>query len=161
MSKYGDRVDDSQETTGKGVYRLDANMLIEKTVYPFSLAWQASYGKHVERPINEEAGKAITPQDMQVGDRTLHTFSAAYTFFLPNLAMLNATMSHTQLDQGKTKYDGVKDPSSGTEKQGLGLTLSYSSAVRDWIVKMGISQAQAGKGVDKTTVTNLGISHVF
>ncbi len=161
VSEYGDRVDNSFETTGNGFYRLDANMLIEKTIYPYSVSWQATYGQHIERPVNEESGKAVTPYDKQLGDRTLHTFSAAYTFFLPNLAMLNTTLSHTRLDQGQTKYDGVKDPSSGSEKQGLGLTLSYSSAVRDWIVKLGISQAQSGKGVDKTTVSNLGVSHVY
>lgn len=161
ISAYGDRVDSSLDITGRGFYRLDANMLIEKTVYPFSLAWQASYGQHLERAVNEETGKAVTPYDKKLGDRTLHTFSAAYTFFLPNLAMLNATLSHTLLDEGQTTNDGIKDPASGIEKQSLGLNLSYSSAVRDWIIKMGVSQAQKGKNIPKTTITSLGVSHVF
>ena len=161
ISNYGDRVSSSQDITGRGFYRLDANMLIEKTVYPFSVAWQASYGQHLERPINEESGKAVNAYDKKLGDRTSHTISAAYTWFLPSLAMLNATVSHGTLKEGKTTNDGITDSASGLEKQSLAFNLSYSSTVRDWILKIGVSQAQTGQKIPKTTVTNIGISHVY
>jgi len=161
VSPYSDRVDSSFDITGLGFYRLDANMIIEKTVYPFSLSWQGKYGYTFERPVNQEYGLATQPYNKQLGDRRASTFSGAYTWFLPNLAMLTMTLSHTQLKEADAKYNGVTDVGSGLEKISYATALAYSNAVRDWIFKLSFTQAEEGKKIPKTQILNLGISHVY
>ncbi|MGR6872757.1 hypothetical protein ACU6U9_10715 [Pseudomonas sp. HK3] len=161
ISPYSDRVDSSSDITGLGFYRLDANMIIEKTVYPYSISWQGKYGYTFERPVNQEYEKPVKPYNKKLGDRTASIFSAAYTWFLPNLSMLSLTASHSTLKEQSAQYDGITDTSSGLEKTTLGLSLAYSSAVRDWIFKLGVNQAQDGENIPKTQIINMGISHVY
>ena len=75
--------------------------------------------------------------------------------------MLTLTASHSQLEESKTKYDGVTDNNSGLNKTTMGLSFAYSSAVRDWIFKLGISEAQDGENIPKTQIINMGVSHVY
>jgi len=161
VSAYSDRVDNSFDITGLGFYRLDANAIIEKTVYPWSVSWQGSYGYHFERPINQEYGQAVTPYDKQLGERHSSSLALAYTWFLPGLAMLNLGVSHQYLKQGATYYDGQRDDLSGFSKTSLGSTLSYTTSPRDWIVKLGLTQAQSGYNYPKTLSVTMGVSHVF
>ena len=161
ISAYSDRVDNSFDITGRGFYRWDANMIIEKTVYPFSLGWKGSYGVHWKRPVNQEYGNAITPYEKQLGDRSVSTFSAAYTWFLPRLDMITATLSHTQLREGKSTYDDELDLSSGFSKNTLGLALAYNSPLRDWLIKLSYNQAESGENYPKTQVLSMGVSHVY
>lgn len=161
VSAYSDRVDNSFDITGLGFYRLDANAIIEKTVYPWSLSWQGSYGHHIERPINQEYGQPVAPYDKQLGDRRSSSLAVAYTWFLPGLAMLNLGFSHQYLKQDATQYDGQNDALSGFSKTSFGTNLSYTTSPRDWIVKLGISQAQSGYNYPKTLSVSAGVSHVF
>ncbi len=161
ISPYTDRIDSSFDITGLGFYRLDANMIIEKTVYPFSVSWQGQYGYTLERPINQEYGQTVDPYTKQLGDRYANTFSGAYTWFLKNLSMLTATISHSELTQNPSMIDGVKDHTSGLKKTTNSLSFAYSSAVRDWILKLNISQAIAGENIPKTHIISMGVSHVY
>ena len=161
ISAYSDRVDNSFDITGRGFYRWDANMIIEKTVYPFSLGWKGSYGIHLERPVNQEYGNAISPYQKKLGDKSSSTFSAAYTWFLPRLDMITATLSHTQLKEGQSTFDNEKDVNSGFEKTSLGLALAYNSPLRDWLVKLSYNQAESGKNYPRTHILSMGVSHVY
>ena len=161
VSAYSDRVTNSFDITGLGFYRLDTHAIVEKTVYPWSISWQGSYGHHIERPINQEYGQAVTPYDKQLGDRRSSTLAFAYTWFLPGLAMLNLGLSHQYLKQDQTQYDGHSDPLSGFQKTGLGTSLSYTNSPRDWIVKLAITQSQSGYNYPKTLSATFGVSHVF
>lgn len=161
ISPYSDKVDSSFDITGLGFYRLDANVLIEKTIYPYSLSWQGKYGYTFERPINQEYGQAVTPYNKQLGIRTANIVSASYTWFMPNLSMLSLTASHSQLSEQAAQYNGITDHSSGLNKTTLGLALAYSNLIKNWVVKMGISQADEGKNIPKTQILNMGISHVL
>jgi hypothetical protein len=161
ISAYSDRVDNSFDVTGLGFYRWNTNIIIEKTVYPFSLGWQGSYGVSMKRPINQEYGQSITPYNKQLGERSTSVFSGAYTWFLPNLSMLTATLSHSSLKQAKTKYDGVNDINSGFDKTSSGLGLAYNSSLRDWILKLSINQADRGHNYPKTQTVSMGVSHVY
>ena len=161
ISAYSDRIDNNQDITGRGFYRLDANILIEKTVYPYSVAWQSSYGQHFSRPVNEEIGQPVDSYTKQLGDRSNHTFSVSYTWFLPHLAMLNSTVSYSQLAESKTKNSGIVDPASGLSKDSLALNFAHTSGARDWIIKLGVNRALSGKQIPRTTVVNLGLSHVY
>jgi hypothetical protein len=161
ISAYGDRVDNSFDITGLGFYRWDSNVIIEKTVYPFSLGWQGSYGISIKRPVNQEYGQTVTPYNKQLGERMSSVFSGAYTWFLPNLAMLTATVSYSTLKQAKTKYDGLNDSSSGFDKDTSGIAFAYNSSLRDWILKMSFSQAETGRNYPKTQTVSMGVSHVY
>jgi hypothetical protein len=161
ISPYSDRVDSSFDITGLGFYRLDANIIIEKTVYPYSLSWQGQYGYAFERPVNQEYGQGVSPYNKQLGNRNASTFSAAYTWFLPNLSMLTMTASHSELEEKSARYDGIKDTSSGLEKTTLGLSFAYSNAIRDWIYKVAINQANEGNNIPKTQIITMGVSHVY
>ncbi len=44
----------SDDVTGRGFYRLDANMLLDKTIYPLSVSIFLGYGRYFERPVNRE-----------------------------------------------------------------------------------------------------------
>ena len=161
ISQYSDRIDNSFDITGRGFYRWDANMIIEKTVYPFSLGWQGSYGIAMERPVNQEYGQAVTPYNKQLGNRTTSVFSGAYTWFLPDLAMLTATLSHASLKEEKTQYDNVSDLNSGFDKKTTGLALAYNSSLRDWVLKLSFNQAEQGHNYPKTQTVSMGVSHVY
>ena len=161
ISQYSDRIDNSFDITGRGFYRWDANMIIEKTVYPFSLGWQGSYGMAMERPVNQEYGQAVTPYNKQLGNRTTSVFSGAYTWFLPDLAMLTATLSHASLKEEKTQYDNVSDSNSGFDKKTTGLALAYNSSLRDWVLKLSFNQAEKGHNYPKTQTVSMGVSHVY
>lgn len=161
ISPYSDKVGSSFDITGLGFYRLDANVLIEKTIYPYSLSWQGKYGYTFERPINQEYGQAVTPYNKQLGIRTANIVSASYTWFMPNLSMLSLTASHSQLSEQAAHYNGITDHSSGLHKTTLGLALAYSNLIKNWVVKLGISQAQQGENIPKTQILTMGISHVL
>lgn len=161
ISQYSDRIDNSFDITGRGFYRWDANMIIEKTVYPFSLGWQGSYGTAFKRPVNQEYGQAVTPYNKQLGNRSTSVFSGAYTWFLPDLAMLTATLSHATLKEEKTQYDNVTDLNSGFHKTTSGLALAYNSSLRDWLFKLSFNQADSGRNYPKTQTVSMGVSHVY
>jgi len=55
ISPYDD-VENSFDITGRGFYRLDANMLLDKTIYPWGMTVSLSYGTYLERDINREYG---------------------------------------------------------------------------------------------------------
>lgn len=59
-SPYDD-VDNNFDITGRGFYRIDGTILLDKTVYPWSTSLLLSYGKYLERDVNREYGKYVEP----------------------------------------------------------------------------------------------------
>ena len=125
------------------------------------MAWQSTYGVHLSRPINEELSNPVPSYTKQLGDRSSHSLSISYTWFLPHLAMLNSTLSYNTLKEAMTKNDGINDTASGLSKDSLALNLAHTSGARDWIIKLGINQSLSGKQIPKTTIINVGLSHVY
>ncbi len=66
ISPYDD-VESSFDVCGRGFYRIDGNVLIEKTIQPWNLSLLFSYGKYIERPVNREYGKYVEPYDKAPG----------------------------------------------------------------------------------------------
>jgi len=97
QSIYSDHTSDDIDITGRGFYRLDANLLIEKTVYPFSVTLQGSYGKYLERDVNKELDKPVEPYRINLGDRLFLSAALGYTYFLDNLDNLTFTASLSEL----------------------------------------------------------------
>jgi hypothetical protein len=58
ISPYDD-VQSSFDVTGRGFYRLDGTLLIDKTLQPWNAAIAFTYGTHFERSINREYSKYV------------------------------------------------------------------------------------------------------
>ena len=164
ISPYDD-VDNSFDITGRGLYRLDGTVLMEKTIYPWNASFQYTYGKHLEHSVNREYGKYVEPYDKQLGDRQLLTVSGGYTYFLESMDTLTFTLAYSDLREAKGAIDGRSDPSSEMEKRSLAGTLAFSTMDRDWVVKLTWSHALDGDGWGKnfpvTDTLTLGVNHVF
>ncbi len=164
ISPYDD-VDNSFDITGRGFYRLDANLLIDKTIYPWNASLALSYGVHLERSINREYGQYIEPYDKQLGDRRLVSLSGGYTQFLDNMDTLTYTLAYSDLQEGEGSINGVTDSTTGMQKSSFALTFAYSSMDRDWVYKMtlghSIKQEGYGENFPATDVVTWGVSHVL
>jgi hypothetical protein len=164
VSPYDD-VENSFDITGRGFYRLDGNMLLEKTIYPWNAALQLSYGKHLERSVNREYGKYVEPYDKKLGDRAQGTISAGYTHFLESMSSLTLTAAYSDLWEDKGEIDGLTDPTTGFRKRSVAGILAFATMDRDWVFKLAwshaIQQDGWGENFPTTDIMTLGMSHVF
>lgn len=164
VSPYDD-VENSFDITGRGFYRLDGTVLLEKTVYPWNAGVQFSYGRHFERAVNREYGNFVEPYRRQLGDRAQGSVSGGYTHFLESMASLTFTLAYADLWEDEGEIDGRTDPTTGLRKRSLAGTLAYATLDRDWVVKLSLSHALRhdgrGENFPTTDILTLGISHVF
>lgn len=164
-SAYGDSANNSFEITGRGMYRFDANLIIEKTIYPYTIMLQGSYGKYLARSVNQEYGKAVEPYTKRLGDRKFFSASTAYTFFLEDLDTLTFTAALSDLRENSGKIDQDSDPQTEMRKQSAAITSSYASADLRYIYKASWSHAfqqdGRGKNFTVTDIFTLGISYAF
>ncbi len=165
QSKYSDHTAKATEITGRGFYRLDANLLIEKTVYPFTVTLQGSYGKYLERDVNKEFDKPVEPYKINPGDRMFASAAMGYTYFLDDLDNLTFTGAISGLKEGAGQVGGVNNPLSKLEKLSAAFTTAYASPDKRWIVKGTWSHAFRkdgwGKSFPTTDIFTLGVSYVF
>ena len=164
ISPYDD-VGDNFAITGRGFYRLDATLDVEKTVYPWSVAVRFTYGRHLERPVNRQYGIYVEPYRLRLGDRRSLSASLGYTWFLPNLAQLTLTGAYTDLHEGQARVDGDLDPTTGLRRRGTTLSLTYSPVKRDWVLRASWAHALRrdgwGANFPTTDTITLGVSHVL
>lgn len=164
ISPY-DNVEESFDVTGRGFYRLDATVLLDKTVYPWNVSFQYSYGVHFERPVNREYGDYVKPYRKKLGDRRLWTLSAGYTHFMDSMKSLTGTVAYSDLWEGEGTIDGERDPATGIEKRSVSATLSLASMDRAWVYKLTYNRAIRGSGWGEnfpiTDIFIIGVSHVF
>lgn len=164
-SAYGDSAENSFEITGRGMYRFDTNLIIEKTIYPYTLMLQGSYGKYLERDINQEYGKPVEPYTKRLGDRKFLSISAGYTFFLEDLDTLTLTAALADLREDVGEIDKEQDPQTEMKKQSFSLTSSYASADLRYIYKATWSHAfqddDRGMNFSVTDILTLGFSYAF
>jgi hypothetical protein len=164
VSPYDD-VTDNFDITGRGFYRLDASLLIDKTIYPWTLSFAASYGKYLERPVNREYGSYVEPYRKQPGDRLNTTVSFGYTYFTDEMESLTATLAYAYLKESEATINGDTDTTSGFRKESIATTLAWATDDRDWIIKLSWSHAPSrndwGRNFPTTDIFSTGISHVF
>jgi len=164
-SMYSDDVDDNYDITGRGLYRFDTNIVIEKTIYPYTATLQASYGKYLARPVNQEYGEAIDPYTKRLGDRTSLSASLAYTVFLEDLDTLTFTAALSKLSEGKAKTANHEEAESQFEKQSSALSMAYATPDLRYIYKASWSHAFAsdnrGMNFSVTDIITLGVSYAF
>ena len=165
VSPYDDQKS-SFDITGRGFYRLDGTLLVEKTLRPWNTSVALSYGTYFERPVNREYGKYVAPYRKELGDRFTATWSGGYTYVLGTGGdSLAATVSYTYMSEGDASYDGVTDSGSGFKKQSVGAALSYSCTDTNWGVRAGwnhaIQQNGWGRNFPTTDVFSVGVRYVF
>ncbi|MDH3342612.1 MAG: hypothetical protein OEM07_02715 [Gammaproteobacteria bacterium] len=163
-SPYDD-VSDNFDITGRGAYRLDASVLIDKTVYPWNLSVGASYGKYLERPVNKENGSYVEPYHKQLGDRFNTNISFGYTYFTDEMESITGTLAYAVLTEDEARIDGVIDTTSGFRKESISATIAWASENRDWIYKLTYNHSPTKDGMGAnfatTDIITVGVSHVL
>ena len=165
ISPYDD-VESSFDVTGRGFYRLDGTLLVEKTIRPWNVSVNLAYGTHFERSVNREYGKYVEPYHKQLGNRASASLALGYTYVLGTGGnSLNGTATYAWLDEDDTKYDGNADQNSGFSKQSVGGTLTWSSTDSNWSIRAGwnhaLQQDGWGRNFPTTDIFTLGVRYVF
>ncbi len=164
ISRYGD-VQDNYDVTGQGLYRLDANVLLDKTVYPWNTTLSMSYGRYLERSVNRVDGNYVEPFDRQLGDRFNGSLSFGYTYFTDTMQSYTATLAYAYLEENKTRDDGEIDANTGLRKQSLSATIAWANDDRDWVTKLSWNHALDSDGMGRnfptTDILTIGVSHVL
>jgi hypothetical protein len=164
VSPY-DNVNNSFDITGRGFYRLDGTMLLDKTIYPWNASLLLTYGKYFERSVNREYGKYVEPYSKQLGDRAQGTVSFGYTHFMLSMNTLTFTAAYTDLWEDEGTINGQTDPTTGLRKRSVAGTIAFATMDRDWVVKGVWSHAVRkdgwGKNFPTTDIYTLEVSRVF
>ncbi len=157
----------SDDITGRGFYRLDANMLLDKTIYPLSVSLLLGYGKHFERPVDREVDY-VQPYRKQLGDRTIGTFAVSYETLFDAMHARNRmtyTASLSGVREGESTINGTRDPASGFEKDSIAGTAAWSTLERTWSVKgtwsHTLKKSGWGENFPASDIYTLGVTHVF
>ena len=163
-SQYDD-VNDNFDITGRGFYRLDGNVIIDKTVYPWTGAINLGYGVYFKRPVNRDYGTYVDPYDKKLGNRASASFSAGYVYFTEALNELTTTLGVSYLREGKTTIDDKEDSSSGMKKVGMSLGVSWTTPEKDLVIKGSWSHALRqdgwGENFPTTDVFSVGATYVL
>ena len=165
ISPYDD-VKSSFDVTGRGFYRLDGNLYIDKTIHPWEVSLSLSYGTYFERAVNQEYGKYVEPYHKKLGNRWSSLLTIGYIYYLGTGGdTLTGSVSASYLDEADSTINGARVPDSGIRKEALGLSLLYSSTDRDWSIRAGWSHALRqdgwGENFPITDIYTLGVRYVF
>jgi len=165
ISPYDD-IDDSFDVTGRGFYRLDGNVLIEKTMIPWNISLLLSQGTHFERTVNREYGKYVEPYRKKLGDRFSASLSAGWRYFIGTAGdSVTLTASAAHLREADAVIDGKHDAASGFRKNSLGAGATYASTDHDWSFRLGwthsIRKDGWGENFPITDIYTVGVRRVF
>lgn len=167
VSPYDD-VSSSFDITGRGFYRLDGNMLLDKTIYPLSMSLLLSYGKYRIRPVNREYGEFVQPYHKQLGDRATGTLAVSYDTLIDTASArrrITTTATLSQVWEGESEISGDRDPTSGMKKTAAALAVAYSALDRSWSGRISwnhsITRAGWGRNAVASDIFSLGASRAF
>ncbi len=165
ISPYDDKLS-SFETTGRGFYRVDGNLLIAKTLHPWTASLSLAYGTNIERPVNREYDKDVKPYQKKLGDRSSVSTSLGYIYYLGSAGdTLTGTVSFSALWEEDATIDGHPQESSGFRKEAVGAGIAYSSTDRDWVIRGAWSHAVRkdgwGESFPTTDIFTLGVNYGF
>jgi len=155
----------SDDVTGRGFYRLDGNLIISKTLHPWSASFSLSYGSYLERPVNREVDY-VTPYRKKLGDRSSASLSVSYITYLGSGGdALTGTASLSELREADATRDGNRIDNSGLKKDAIGGTIAYSSTDHDWGVRAvwshTVKQDGWGMNFPATDIYTLGVNYGF
>lgn len=165
ISPYDDQKS-SFDITGRGFYRLDGTLLLEKTIRPWNASVSLTYGTYFDRSVNREYGKYVEPYTKGLGDRFSVSVSTGYTYVIGTGGdSITATASYVYLNEGDMTFNGKTDNDSGFDKQSLGAAVAYSSTDHNWGVRLGwnhaLQQDGWGHNFPTTDVISVGVRYVF
>jgi len=164
-SPYSDDVNNNFDITGRGFYRLDANLLMDKTIWPWTMIFEFAYGVYLERPVNQEYGNFVEPYDKQLGNRRLGLVSLGYTSFLKELDTMTYTLAYSDLKEDAETINGSINPTTGLAKQSFTFTAAYATMEKDWIVKASINHSPRsdnwGRNFPVTDIFSVELIHVI
>lgn len=163
VSPYDD-VDTSFDVTGRGFYRLDGNLMVEKTFSAWDLFLLLTYGWYFERDVNQEYGKDVEPYEKQLGPRFQGTASLSYTW-TTSLGLWTGTAGFSYLQEEDGTVDGEHDPTSGFRKTSVLGAAAYSTADRVWSIRAAwnhaVDEDDWGENFPATDTYTLGVSYAF
>ncbi|MEI7816693.1 MAG: hypothetical protein WCI45_05805, partial [Desulfuromonadales bacterium] len=151
ISPY-DNQQSSFDITGRGFYRLDGTLLVEKTIRPWNASLSLTYGTYLERTINREYGKYVEPYKKDLGDRFSASLSTGYTYVIGTGGdSITGTASYAYMKEADASFNGKQDSGSGFNKQSVGMALSYSNNDNNWSARAGWNHAIKMNGWEKTS----------
>jgi hypothetical protein len=165
ISPYDDKTS-SYDVTGRGFYRLDGNILIAKTLHPWTASVSLMYGTYLQRPVNREYGKYVEPYMKKLGDRSSATASLGYIYYINSAGdSLTGTVSLSTLREEDATINGNRQPSSGFRKDSWGAAIAYSSTDSDWVFRGSWNHAIRldgwGNNFPTTDIYTVGVSYGF
>ena len=165
ISPYDD-VNSSFDVTGRGFYRLDGNVIISKTLHPWSATASLSYGIYHRRAVDQEYGRYVEPYWKKLGDRTSASLSVSYIYYLGSGGdTLTGAASFSRVQEAEESNDDDRNLYSGFKKDAVGGTITYSSTDHDWSVRGGwvhaIKQDGWGQNFPCTDIYTVGVSYGF
>jgi hypothetical protein len=165
ISPYDD-VGSSYDITGRGFYRLDGNVLISKTLHPWSTSLSLSYGTYLDRMVNREYGNYVEPYRKKLGNRTSASLSLSYIYYIGTAGdTLTGTASYSWLQEDDATISGHRQTNSGFIKNAVGGGIAYSSTDSNWILRgswsHAIRQNSWGENFPTTDIYTVGVSYGF
>jgi hypothetical protein len=167
ISPY-DNVTSSFDITGRGFYRIDGNVLLDQTIFPWYASLFMSYGTYIERPVNREYGEYVQPYRKKLGDRAVGTLALSYNDFIDfweTRKILIYTAAITEVWEGEGTIDGDRDPTSGLRKTSVAGTLAYSTLDRTMVFKLTLNHSIMKDGWGSNTpasdIITLGVTYAF
>ena len=165
ISPY-DTVQSSFDVTGRGFYRLDGNVLISKTLQPFTATVSLSYGAYLGRAVNREYGRYVEPYHKKLGNRSTASASLSYIYYVGSGGdALTFSGSVALIQEADATISGQRAPDTGFDKDTVGVGVTYSSTDRDWSVRMVLNHALRrdgwGENFPATDIYTVGVSYGF
>jgi len=164
FSPYDD-VKSSFDITGRGFYRLEGKAIVEKTIYPFTLALSALYGTHFSRPVNRDYGLYVEPYRKRLGDRFTGIAALSYSHFTDDMSSITLTITYTFIREEDATINGIIDKTSGFHRHFIGTSLAWATADRDIVVMLNYNPAFNATGLQSnfpaTHLFSLGVNYVL
>ncbi|MDH5301358.1 MAG: hypothetical protein OEW58_08360 [Gammaproteobacteria bacterium] len=160
VSPYDD-VKDNFDITGRGFYRLDTNLIVDKTIYPWTAALQLGWGYHFERDVNRDNGTWVEPYRKQLGQRRNASLSVGYVIFDSNMNEFTTTLGLSQVEEDNARVNDIVSHGTSFMKRAANLAFSWSSMDKDWVIKTSWSHAIQGTAFPATDIYSFGVSHAF
>lgn len=165
VSPY-DHVRDGLDVTGRGFYRLDGALLVDKAWRAFSASVAIGYGVAFERWVNRVNGGWVPPVRKRLGDRATASLSLGWRAFLGTGGhALTTAAALSWLHEAEGTRDGVADPTTGLAKTAAAVTVTWSSTDSDWTARVALAHAVQrdgwGRSFPTTDVLTLGVRRAF
>lgn len=165
ISPYDD-VADSLLITGRGYYRADVSLMLDKSYRAWSASLSATYGVHLSRPVNRLYGRYVEPYSKKAGDRGTLGGSVGYRHFIgTGGTSLAFTAALAWLFEQDGTSGGAVDATSGLQKTSVTGTVTWAGTDEDWSGRLSwnhsIQRDGWGEGFPTTDIFTLGVRRAF